>query len=233
MLIHNIDKSTDYHIRESSEKLRRLALFTPKSAKLIIDCGAHIGMFSALAAGQSNNPKVILFEPDHELHYLITQNIQHCSNAHLYGCAVGGAHGEAPFFKSKQSSQTSSLSEKATKLFSKIDGIEARSVVVNKLSDFIDPNIVVDYLKIDVQGTELSIVEDLINHDILKNVNILALESSFLDIKSIDCVDKIKSQGLFKSAYLVNTVYGGGDIVFSKLQASEDIAANINAYRIF
>ena len=229
----NKDRSTDYHIRESSDKLRRLSLFTPKAARLIIDCGAHVGMFSALAAKNAVEPEIILFEPDCDLHNMIRQNMKHCSNYCLYGCAVGGAHGKASFFKSKQSSQTSSISAKTVEPFSNIDGIEERSISVNKLSDLIGTNKTIDYLKIDVQGSELSIVEDLINHNILKNVNILAIESSFLDMKSIDCIKIIKREGIFESAYLVNTVYGGGDIVCSNIKEHEQTAIEIGAQKVF
>ena len=41
-------------------------------------------------------------------------------------------------------------------------------MTVNKLSDIIKSDTIVDFLKIDVQGTEPSIIEDLINHDLLK-----------------------------------------------------------------
>ena len=84
-----------------------------------------------------------------------------------------------------------------------------------------------------MQGTELDIIQDLLSNKILENVNLLAIESSFLDMRSIQCVDIIKKERIFERAYLVNTVYGGGDIVFSRLEESEKIASEMGAHKIY
>jgi len=216
----NQDKATEYHIRESTSKLERLSMFVPEDAKVVIDCGAHAGLFSAMAANQANEAEIYLVEPDSDMHCYIAYNMPRKSHYVLYGCALGGAQGTGTFFKSLDSSQTSSLSREATDHFSEENGHKERTVEVNRLSDLlflIEDRI--DYLKIDIQGQEMAVINDLADTGMLDKVDILALESSFLDYNSIRCTEILKSSGGFSQALIVNSVYGGADILWHRSKA--------------
>ena len=217
-LAMNKDKATDYHIQNSTSKLERLNMFVSADASIIIDCGAHVGIFSAMAATKAIGAKIYMFEPDSDMHRYVAYNMPVNSNYTLYGCALGGAEGTGSFFKSLDSSQTSSLCREATGHFSKISGLEERVTRISRLSDFLSlVDTRIDYLKIDIQGQEMLLVEDLVSADLLDRIDVLAVEASFLDYNSISCVEVLRRSGGFKQALVVNSVYGGGDIVWHRL----------------
>lgn len=226
------DASTAYHIRESIPKLERLTQYILDDAKIIVDCGAHVGIFSALAAAKHRNASFYLFEPNKDMNAYIDYNMPARSTYYVYNAGVGGFRGNSEFFKSNQSSQTSSFIERSTLHFSRRDGITKQNSAICMLSDFIvTEGIEIDFLKIDIQGKELEVIQDLVQADVLQQVRTIAIESSHLDAGSIKCVDYIMQTEIYPQAFLVNPVYGGGDIVFSRLDFAS-VAEYQNAYQI-
>ena len=229
-LAMNKDEATAYHIKESSPKLQRLAQYIADNAKVIVDCGAHVGMFSALAAAKNPDATFYLFEPNIEVADYIDFNMPTRSRYCVYHAGVGAFNGKNVFFKSNQSSQTSSFDEKATIHFSRNAGVTKESLPICLLSDFLLlVGEEIDFLKIDIQGMEMDVIQDLMKADLLRRIKTIAIESSFLDSRSIECVDCIRQTGQYNQAYFVNPVYGGGDIVFSKLDFTST-ARDQNAY---
>lgn len=78
---------------------------------LFFDVGANIGLFTWLAAGTSDNLKIIAFEPDPENFRLLTKTAKawKAHNVQLHQMAVSAAEGMAVFQRDSVTSATGSL----------------------------------------------------------------------------------------------------------------------------
>lgn len=121
------------------------------SPRIILDVGAHIGIFSILAARRFPNAEVIAVEPDERNYSLLVKNIElnGLTNVSAQNVAVAGDYGTVTFYKSKHSV--------AHSLFSDFDGISLEKKEVNTvpLSHFKN----VDVLKFDAEGAEYMVKE--------------------------------------------------------------------------
>lgn len=138
----------------------------------VIDCGANIGMsvvfFKSLHAGA----EVLAFEPDPRTFAQLEENMQanRLKDVRLVNAAVAGIPGTVPFY----SDQTAPGS-----LVGSLDpargGALAFAVQAVTLSSFIDQP--VDFLKVDVEGVEGGVVEDLVASGAIGLVNELVIEA--------------------------------------------------------
>ena len=135
---------------------------------IIIDIGAHIGVFSLYCAKHSKNNKVYAFEPS-ELNYkYLTENIginQLQSQIIPFKCAVAGKRAKAKlmihnisFFHSLYE-----IEPEARFVARSEEGIGTEEVDCIALKDIIDENEIrkCDLLKLDCQGAEYDILYSL------------------------------------------------------------------------
>ncbi len=128
--------------------------FTIKSTDIVIDIGGHIGSFSIWAAQQAKDGEVYTFEPNHENFSLLKENkkINGISNLKIFNLAVSDTSGEVTFFNSAHQSMGHSLYE---------NGLPNKTVVKTiSLAEILESNHIerVDFLKIDAEGAEYSIL---------------------------------------------------------------------------
>lgn len=126
--------------------------FDINSDDFVVDIGAHRGVFVGFAA--IKRPKQILaIEPDNEnfqvLHSFVLQN--NFSNVTLLKCAVSSANGEIKLYKSTHSRHSAQTQKRDIQnaLFEVV-----KSVSLNSL---LDPYDIVDFLKVDCEGSEYDI----------------------------------------------------------------------------
>lgn len=121
------------------------------SNPFIIDCGANIGMSVIYMKQQYPEAEIIAFEPDEKNFELLTKNIMSFgySNVKLLKKAVWNSNTDLYF--SNESSMGSRI-EKETSAST----IEVSAV---RLKDFIDRRI--DFLKIDIEGAESTVLRDI------------------------------------------------------------------------
>lgn len=134
-----------------SSDIAALACKLWKKDSNIVDIGTHIGTFSCLAASFTRG-RVISIEPEPSNFAILLKNkeINNFTHQTCYNFAASDKAGEVAFCSNGPSShvQDSSLSEAATMIPAKpLDSILKRETV--------------DFIKIDVEGWELNVLEGL------------------------------------------------------------------------
>ena len=117
----------------------------------VVDVGANIGLYSLLLAGLvERSGSVVAFEPEPNLFAILRENCvsNNASNIALFQCALGQMSGLASFHRSAFNSGDNRLSRASM-------GHDAVEVKVERFDD-LHPDSKPDFVKIDVQGHELS-----------------------------------------------------------------------------
>jgi FkbM family methyltransferase len=167
-----------------------------------VDCGSNIGLSVLYFKITYPSSKIIAFEPDREAFALLLENVSdnrvgqvtchnvaltnYTGNTYLYKDGVPGALGMTLVNSSKQ------FSEK---------------VLANHLSGFI--NEIVDFLKLDIEGSEVDVLDDLIQSQKIRFIKQMIIEfhpsitgdhiQSYLDRLGDDFMISERSQAFPKS----------------------------------
>jgi FkbM family methyltransferase len=123
-----------------------------KAGMTVLDVGANIGYFSALAAGLvGRGGEVYAFEPSPACSSQLKRNLAPFPSAYAFPVAVGDAHGTACFRFSEEPNQTGWGS-----LLSEDKSMQETIVPVVTLDDWVRENKIrrVDFIKMDVEGAE-------------------------------------------------------------------------------
>ncbi len=143
--------------------------FTENSLPTIIDCGANIGLSVLYFKSLYPKARIIGFEPNPLAYRYLERNIQvnKLDQVTIYNKAIHNEEGFVNFY-SDDNSLLSSVDPKRAKSSSKI------LVQTTKLSNFIEDQ--VDLVKIDVEGAEDCILEDLCESNKLIHVDQMIVE---------------------------------------------------------
>ena len=185
----------------------------------VIDCGANIGMASAYIKTRYPNAEITAFEADPTLATTAQENMQRngftlvniipsaawIENGTIHFAATGGASGQVA-----------------------AEGRETISIPAVRLRDYLTEP--VTFLKIDIEGSELAVMED--SKDLLRNVNSLFVEyhsfiskpqecSRILEILEQAGMRYVIESNILRNQPLINKADWGGI----------DMAANIFATR--
>jgi len=147
---------------ESSEKI------------VIADCGANIGLSIFFFKHFFPNSKIFAFEPDKDIFRILEKNVRsnNLSNVKLYNKAVGSDKRNIKFYSS--SGCGGSQGNTIYKDLAHSKGFKESIVEEITLSSL---NLkMIDVLKIDVEGAEGIIFEDLYKNNLLKKVELINLE---------------------------------------------------------
>jgi FkbM family methyltransferase len=147
----------------------------------IIDCGSHIGLSILYFKALYPQARLLAFEPAPETFKLLRENVKRnlLKNVRLENKAVSNEEGKIKFYGDK--SKTSSLIKER----GSGEGIE---VDVVRLSKYIDRT--VDFLKIDVEGAEHFVLDDLVASGKLGMVSQLVIEYHHHIAKDTDRLSK-------------------------------------------
>ena len=132
------------------------------NSKVVIDCGANLGMFSSLAFLKGAE-RVLSFEPERSNFNILERNVP---GAELFNCAVGKELTRGELFihtcEGGHSLQDNNINHTQT-------GTK-QSVDITTLDHVIDTNELqsIDFLKIDTEGAELDIIAGVSNRNLLK-----------------------------------------------------------------
>ena len=148
-----------------------------KPAPWIIDCGSHIGMSILYFKALYPEARILAFEPAPETFKLLRENVKRnqLKDVRLENKAVSNQEGKLKFYGDR-SVRSSLLKERGSG-----EGIE---VDVVKLSDSIDRT--VDFLKIDVEGAEDLVLDDLVASGKLSLVSQMVIEYHHHIVKDTD-----------------------------------------------
>lgn len=123
---------------------------TLEKRDIVIDCGAHIGMFSSVAAYKAK--KVYAFEPTAATLKMLKQNKELYDNFEVCQYALSDHNGEADFYVEESGGDTGSNSL----LAGRNTNAKKVRVQLTTIDDFVKQNGIehVDFIKADIEGAE-------------------------------------------------------------------------------
>ena len=179
---------------------RTASAFLACSAGSLMDCGAHLGDFSAEAIRLGFAGPVVLIEPIPELCETLRLRFGKVANAHIVTGAVSNRSGNE-IFHCAEIKATSSLATPSKVLTDNLQGaspknsVNVRVYTLDELSATLPPPI---FLKIDVQGAEMDVLSGMTRG--LSKVRFILLELSFVKLY----------EGSRDFGYVVNWMYEHG-----------------------
>jgi FkbM family methyltransferase len=187
---------------------------------LIIDGGSNIGLTVIYLKSLYPNAKIIAFEPDENVFQVLKRNLHSfdINDVELHQAALWSENTVLTFMAEGADSGRV------------VNAEEAKNVKVNavRLKEFLNQKI--DFLKLDIEGAELEVLEDCVED--LKNVENLFVEyHSFADLpQKIDRLFNILlASGFRVNAHPCNP--GKSPLCERKTYLGMDFQMNIFAYR--
>lgn len=216
----NPERLAIYHIEHSTQKMQTLVDAIADPPRCVFDVGANCGIFSALVKQKFPNATVYAFEPSPELTPLIAKN---CKHAIVEASAVGEFSGETTLYLNDDSQQTNSLSLDAVNIVgncNRVREIPVKLVSIDHYCAARDINSI-DVLKIDIQGLEGSALRGA--RRMLPNTEVLLLESTWMDLSSIQNILPFAKHHGFLYIGVLNSVFLGADILLSRTKLSSEL----------
>lgn len=144
-----------------------------KPDPLIIDCGSNIGMSIFYFKRKYPKARIVGFEPDPGIYEVLKNNVtaNALSNVVVHNYALADTEGEMELFcdPDPEGSLRGSLRKERAP-----QNVVSKSVKTVLLSRYIDTE--VDFLKVDVEGMEMAVMEDLAQERKLSLVREMAIE---------------------------------------------------------
>jgi FkbM family methyltransferase len=184
---------------------------------IVIDIGACVGEYTDFCLNEYDVEKIYLFEPLSINYNSLVAKYKDNTKVVLYHAAVSNFDGKAPFYKKGYRQLTgeviyemkgnagSSLRRDKTNVSKGVFD----EVTVVKLSTFIVQNQIthIDILKIDVEGSEYDIIEDVLDSKLDGIIDKICYEDHARKVPSIkgkkfEVVNRIRDMGILGKFYL-------------------------------
>lgn len=199
-----------------------------KKNPVIIDCGTNIGLSVIYFKRLFPNAKIIGFEPDKQMYEVCCENLKSFGflDVHMYNAAVWNMDGELSFLPDNSLGGMVVDDTSSSTLVSKVKSLRLKSFLEEE----------VDFLKIDIEGAELEVLDDCKND--LKNVKMLFVEyhSAVSHNQELDKLLNIISSSGFRYYIKEAWDYMKHPFVdfrnYNKTNINNDLQLNIFAYRI-
>lgn len=142
---------------------------------IIFDCGANIGLATIFFKWLYPESEIYAFEPDADTFALLKKNIAQnkVKKVHLFNAALSDVNGKIDFFIDTKNPGSLVMSSKPARM-------PKDKVMVDciSLSSFIQEKKIqhIDFLKMDIEGSEEEVIQDLSQKDQLKKVDKLVIE---------------------------------------------------------
>lgn len=159
MMLKEVFLSKDYYFKAPQH--------TPLT---IIDGGGNIGVSTLFFKKQYPQSEIMVFEPDAITRETLEKNVGRLDKVTIYPYGLSGKNEKMDFFHNAVNPGGSSLYPKEGHQFDK----DRMTVECRKLSDFITTAVFI--LKLDIEGAELSVLEDLDHSGKLSLVEHIAME---------------------------------------------------------
>lgn len=137
---------------------------------IIIDCGANIGMSVLFFKFIYPNCSIVAFEPNPKAFHLLKKNVEqnNLKNVQLHNLALSDKKGEIDFFIGNDEAilLASTIAERG--------GHETFKIESDKLSNYL--NSTIDLIKMDIEGSENQVLNDLVFTNKIKNAKNYIIE---------------------------------------------------------
>ncbi len=143
---------------------------TTKKSPVIIDCGANIGLSILYFKRKYPNSKIIAFEPNPSVFNILRLNLEqnHIQGVELYNYCLSDSEGEIEFFVNEN------LGTMVGSVLEERGGNKKLKVKAVRLSSYITEE--VDLVKMDIEGAEINVLDDLKRNGKLNSVNTYLIE---------------------------------------------------------
>jgi FkbM family methyltransferase len=166
---------------------------TTKQNPTILDCGSNIGM--AILFFKRNYPQaeIIGFEPDHASFQLLKKNIEinRFTNIVVHNVALSNKEGTIPFYSDGNTKGKLAMSITKQIEDHNIKNVKETKVKAVKLSTFIPKEKEIDFMKLDIEGAELLVLEDLDKSKRIKQIKEMLVEYHFSTKNPTNKITKI------------------------------------------
>lgn len=193
----------------------------------IIDCGSNIGLSVLYFKFKAPNASVTTFEPNPHTFELLEKNISsNVEGVTLVKAGVASEKGEVTFYTDHddRSSQSASTSKH---LLNKQRPLEPMTVQMHTLSSYIDSEI--DVLKLDIEGAEGEVVDELSRTGKLRLIKKLFIEFHYDGVNTThplgQLLMRLEDAGL---KYVMDT---GISFPFDHLHSKSNYSTKITAWR--
>lgn len=171
--------------------------FEIKEKDRVVDIGAHIGIFSVMAARSARKGRVYSFEPGKENFSILEKNmkINKLGNLILENKAVNGTGRDLKFFisQTRNKGQNSKYRLDESQKEVKVKAVSFKNLI-NKIGE-------IDFLKLDCEGGEYEILESLSKKEFEKIKKISMEYHNYEDKKGEDIAEILKKNG-FKIRFI-------------------------------
>lgn len=160
-----VTDALNFYMQYKDEFIRQIYHFeTTKSAPLIIDGGSNVGMSILYFKHIYPNARIIGFEPDPKIFQILHKNVtnNNLRNVSLVNAGLGTRSGPVTFINDGSAGGRVG------------NGSNTVTVQMEQLSDYL--NEPVDFLKLNIEGEELSVLQEAADSGKLKNIQQLVLE---------------------------------------------------------
>lgn len=143
---------------------------TTKKSPVIIDCGANIGLSILYFKKKYPTSKIIAFEPNPKVFSVLRLNMEqnHIQGVELYNYCLSDSEGEIEFYINEN------LGTMEGSVLEQRGGNKKLKVKAVRLSSYIDEE--VDLVKMDIEGGEINVLDDLKRNEKLNSVNTYLIE---------------------------------------------------------
>ena len=139
-----------------------------EDVRLIVDCGANIGLSSLYFARRYPNAKILAIEPDPDNYAMLVRNTRHVAAIHSVHGAVWPRRTTLSIVDPTRSAASKSVMEGA--------GQGPGSIGSVQLDDVVAEHGTIDILKIDIEGSEKALFEDPSSEVWLANTRVIYAE---------------------------------------------------------
>jgi FkbM family methyltransferase len=143
-------------------------------APLVLDCGANIGLSVLYFKLRYPAARITAFEPSPEAFPLLQENVGALPGVTLEQKALARAEGELPFYAfpdERASLRATTVARAGAKTIA--------TVAAAPLSAYVEER--VDLLKLDVEGSELDVMEELAESGALRRIERMLIEAHHLE----------------------------------------------------
>lgn len=164
--------------RDAARKLFKNAIESAKQGSIALDCGANQGLISEkfLAKGM----RVHAFEPDPVAQGILLEKLNGQSNLNFMPVAVGVENSRVTLYRRKQFAENPAHWTMSSSLLKRkvCDGLNTEYVEVTNLLDYIrNLDEQISILKMDIEGSEIPILEQLLATGLHRKIDLIFVET--------------------------------------------------------